>query len=30
MVLMFGANRLLEMAKDTNGPHPIIVGEMFF
>jgi hypothetical protein len=29
MVLMLGVNRLLVMAKDTGGLHPIIVREMF-
>jgi len=27
---MLGVNRLLAMAKNTSGLHPIVVGEVFF
>jgi hypothetical protein len=30
MVLMLGANRLLAMAKDIGGLHPIAIGKVFF
>ncbi len=30
MALVLGASKLLAMAKDTNGFHPIVVSEVFF
>ncbi len=30
MVLMLGAKRLLAMAKDIGGLHPIAIGKVFF
>ncbi len=30
MALMLGASKLLAMAKDSGGFHPIVIGKMFF
>jgi hypothetical protein len=30
VALVLGANRLLAMAKDISGLHPIVIGEVFF